>query len=51
MELVDGVSITDYCAKMPRHARRLALFVQVCEWHAHHKACTDIKASNARRRA
>lgn len=51
MEYVEGLSITDFCA---RHAatltQRLGLFIQVCEAvsfaHRHHIIHRDLKASN-----
>ncbi len=51
MELVDGVSITDFCAKHDLNIRdRLDLFLEVCQAvnHAHQKGVIhrDIKPSN-----
>jgi serine/threonine protein kinase len=51
MELVKGVSITEYCDNRKLSTRaRLALFIQVCKavQHAHHKGIIhrDLKPSN-----
>ena len=51
MELVEGVPLTDYCARHDLEARaRLSLFVQVCAavQHAHHKGVVhrDLKPGN-----
>jgi serine/threonine-protein kinase len=51
MELVRGVSITDYCDKNNLNTKeRLDLFISVCNavQHAHHKGIIhrDIKPSN-----